>query len=144
MHSRTKIGGAGYATAYKRKEDEESWRVIQYASRVLNGAEKEYSQIELEMLAVDFGCRKFHIYLWGSPFVVVSDHKPLEVIFNNARHTTSLRLQRILVRLIDYDFTVTYSPGKYNISDYTSRHPVQLHGDTRNNELDSDDITAVC
>ena len=47
----------------------------------------------------------------------MSDHKPLEEIFNNARHKTSLRLQRILVRMLDYDFKVTYLPGKDNISD---------------------------
>ena len=58
--------------------------------------------------------------VYGAPFVVVSDHKPLEVIVNNPRHKTSLRLQRILVRLMDYDFSVTYRPGKVT---YQIIHP---------------------
>ena len=55
--------------------------------------------------------------------VVVTDHKPLEVILNNPRHKTSIRLQRMLVRRLDYDFKIEYRPGKTNISDYTSRLP---------------------
>jgi hypothetical protein len=113
------------ATLVQKRKTDGVWRVVQYASRALNSAEKKYSQIEFEMLAVDFGCKKFHVYLYRAPFVVVSDHKPLEVIVNNPRHKTSLRLQQILVRLMDYDFSVTYRPGKDNISDYTSRHPMQ-------------------
>ena len=124
------------ATLVQKKKNDEVWRVVQYASRALNSAEKKYSQIELEMLAVDFGCKKFHVYLYGAPFIVVSDHKPLEVIFNNPRHQTSLRLQRILVRFMDYDFGVKYRPGKDNISDYTSRHPMQSEEDIEANVED--------
>ena len=29
--------------------------------------------------------------------------------------------------MMDYDFVVEYRPGKENISDYTSRHPMPLH-----------------
>ena len=59
-----------------------------------------YSQIELETLAVDFACKKFHLYLYGIPFTIVTDHKPLESFINNPRHQTSIRLQRILVRFM--------------------------------------------
>ena len=62
--------------------------------------ERRYSQIELETLAADFACRKFHVFLYGKPFIVVTDHKPLEVIFNNPRHATSIRLQRMTVRML--------------------------------------------
>ena len=100
--------------------------MVQYASRALSDAERRYSQIELETLSADFACRKFHVFLYGKPFIVVTDHKPLEVIFNNPRHATSIRLQRMTVRMLDYEFKVEYRPGKSNISDYTSRHPLPL------------------
>ena len=57
-------------------------------SRALSDAERNYSQIELEMLAADFACRKFYVSLNGLPFKIVADHKPLEVILNNPRHKT--------------------------------------------------------
>ena len=80
------------------------------------------------------------MYLYGNPFTVVSDHKHLEVIFNNPRHETSLRLQRILVRMMDYDFKVKYQPGKYNISDYTSRHPVPSQRGNDKEDSNSDEV----
>ena len=88
--------------------------------------EKRYRQIELEALAGDFGCKKFHLFLYGRPFKIVTDHKPLESVFNKPTHTSSIRVQRIVNRMMDYDFIVEYRPGKENISDYTSRHPVSL------------------
>ena len=71
-----------------------------------------------------FACKKFHLYLYGIPFTIITDHKPFEAILNNPRHQTSIRLQRILVRIMGYQFRVEYRPGKDNISDYTSRHPL--------------------
>ena len=101
--------------------------MVQYASRSLTDPEKRYSQIELEALAGDFGCKKFHLFLYGIPFKIVTDHKPLESVFNKPTHTTSIRVQRIVNRMMDYDFVVEYRPGKENISDYTLRHPMPLH-----------------
>ena len=151
------------ATLTQRKTGEQCWQVVQYASRSLTDPEKRYSQIELEALAGDFGCKKFHLFLYGIPFrfvtdpekrysqielealagdsgckkfhlflygipfKIVTDHKPLESAFNKPTHTTSIRIQRIVNRMMDYDFVVEYRPGKENICDYTSRHPMPLH-----------------
>ena len=115
------------ATLTQRKPREQCWRVVQYASRSLTDPEKRYSQIELEALAGDFGCKKFHLFLYGRPFKIVTDHKPLESVFNKPTHTTSIRVQRIVNSMMDYDFVVEYHPRKENISDYTSRHPMPLH-----------------
>ena len=64
------------ATLTQRKPGEQCWRVVQYASRGVTDPEKRYSQIELEALAGDFGCKKFHLFLYGRPFKMVTDHKP--------------------------------------------------------------------
>ena len=98
--------------------------MVQYASRSLSDAERKYSQIELEILAEDFACKKFHVFQYGFPFTKLTDHKPLEVIFNSPRQKTSIRLQRMTVRMFDYDFKVKYRPGKTNTSDCTSRYPL--------------------
>ena len=50
------------------------------------------------MLAVVYGCTKFHDYIYGMPKVEVeSDHKPLKAIPRKLLHQTPLRLQKIIV-----------------------------------------------
>ena len=60
-------------------------RVIAYASRTLNTAEKNYSQLERECLAIYFGYIRFQMYLLGSSFTMFTDHKPLVSLLNNPR-----------------------------------------------------------
>lgn len=56
-------------------------RPIAYASQTLAPAEKKYSQIEKEGLSIIFGVKKFHQYLWGRKFKIVTDHKHLLTLF---------------------------------------------------------------
>ena len=114
------------ATLTQKKLGEQGWQDVQYASQSLTDTEKRYSQIKLEALAGDFGCKKFHLFLYGISFKMVTDHKPLEGVFNRPTHATSIQVQRIVNRMFDYDFVVEYQPGKENISDYTSRHSMPL------------------
>ena len=53
---------------------------IAFASKSLTPAEQRYANIEQEMLAVVFGGKRFHTYVYGQHFTVESDHKPLEMI----------------------------------------------------------------
>ena len=74
-----------------------SERPIAYAARSLAPAERKYSHIEKEGLAVVFGVKKFHQYLLGKKFVVFSDHKPLQFLFCETRPVppmASARIQR--------------------------------------------------
>ena len=65
------------------------------------------------MLAVVFGCTKFHDYIYGMPKVEVeSDHKPLEAILRKPLHQAPLRLQKMIMTTQKYSLDVTYRPGK--------------------------------
>ena len=52
-------------------------KIIAYASRALSPVEQRYSQTERECLAIVWGIEHFHLYLFGKPFTLLSDHKPL-------------------------------------------------------------------
>ena len=99
-------------------------KIICYASRCLSDIEKEYGQIEKEFLAVYFGCKKFHDYVYGRSVIVKSDHKPLEsIMLKDLSKIGSRRLQRLRLKLYKYDLHLDYKPGnKIPIADYLSRY----------------------
>ncbi|KAK3083972.1 hypothetical protein FSP39_006106 [Pinctada imbricata] len=99
-------------------------KIVAYASRALTPVEQRYSQTEREALAIVWGCEHFHLYLFGKPFTLITDHKPLEYIFQKPKAKQNLRLERWRLRLTTYNFKVKYMPGITNAADYLSRHPL--------------------
>lgn len=86
-----------------------------YASRALTDTQRRYAQIEKELLAICFGVEKFYQYVFGTKFVVETDHKPLISIFKKSLNTCPARLQRMLLSLQKYDIDLIYKPGKHLI-----------------------------
>ena len=114
----------GLAAILAQYDENGNRDVIAYGSRALTAVEQRYSQTEKEALAIVWGCEHFHIYLYGSSFTtVITDHKPLQVILNNARSKPPARIERWLLRLQSYNFSVMYKSGADNPADYMSRHP---------------------
>ena len=95
---------------------------VEYASRALSETEKSYSQIEKELLAILFGLQRFHTYVYGRKITIETDHKPLITIVKKALTTAPKRLQRMLLRIMTYDFDLMYKPGtQVIIADTLSR-----------------------
>ena len=105
----------------KGRKDEKI--IIAYACRALTEVETRYSQTEKEALAIIWGVEHFHLYLYGHDFVLVTDHRPLEVIYGSKNSKTSARIERWVLRLQPYTFKVQYKPGTNSPADYLSRHP---------------------
>jgi len=43
--------------------------------RSLNATERNYSTLEKETLAIIYGVKKFHQFLYGHTFIIKTDHK---------------------------------------------------------------------
>ena len=91
-------------------------RVISYASRSLSDTERRYSQTEKETFAIVWACERFHAYLYGAEFELMTDDKPLECIFS-PKSKTCARIERLLLRMQPHKFSVKYIPGPKNIAD---------------------------
>ena len=108
---------------------------IAYASRALSGAELNYSVTEKELIGLVFAVKQFRPYLYGRPFKLITDHRPL-VWLHNIKNPTS-RLARWKEKLRDYEYEVIHKPGKINSNaDALSRNPVltinKTHPETKN------------
>jgi len=69
---------------------------IAFTSRTLTSAKKNYTQIDKEALALIYGVQKFHVYLYGQKFILVTDHKPLVYLLGPTKGiplTSAARLQ---------------------------------------------------
>ncbi len=66
----TDVSGHAIGTVSAQADRDGRERVIQYGSRTLNKAERNYSATRREMLALVAFTRKFAVYLKGKAFVV--------------------------------------------------------------------------
>lgn len=79
---------------------------IAYYSQSTNEAEKKYHSFELEMLAMVRAVERFHLYLYGINFTIVTDCNALVFALNKANLNP-----RWTLALQNYTFKVTHRPG---------------------------------
>lgn len=74
-----------------------SERPITYALHSLSVAERKYLQLNKEALAIVYGVKQFHQYVYGQTFTILSENKPLVYIFDETKSVplmASARVQR--------------------------------------------------
>ncbi|XP_057294611.1 uncharacterized protein LOC130623138 [Hydractinia symbiolongicarpus] len=70
------------------------------------------------------GCEKFSLFILGSDFEILTDHKPLVSSLSNPKSTLPLRIERWCLRLQGFSFNIRHINGSFNPADYCFRHTV--------------------
>lgn len=87
---------------------------VLFASSSLSKAKKKYSNLERKALAIIFALKKFHKYLYGRRFVLVTDHQPLQFIFGKNKSiptSAAARITRWAIMLSGYQYDIVYKKG---------------------------------
>jgi transposase InsO family protein len=110
--------------ACNRESTTPIYKPVAFASRSLKPAEKNYSTIELEALAIWWSVTdKFRSYIEGQQFCLETDHKPLLSLMKKPYHNS--RIERWMTTLQQYDMIIKHIAGKENTTaDALSRYPV--------------------
>ena len=97
-------------------------RPVAFASRSMLDAETRYVVTEKEALALVYATQQFYPYLYLANIFLLSDHRPLETI--KTAQSKSRRIQRWAMWLEQFNFNVSYLPGKKQVvADALSRAP---------------------
>jgi hypothetical protein len=104
---------------------------VAYISKSLTEVERRYSQIEREALAIVWAVERFHDYLYGISFTIVTDNRPLVSKFSSeTKKILPPRIQHLSWRLLQYRYSLKHVEGKYNIADSMSRLPCAYDAST--------------
>ena len=110
LHTDASTSGLG-AVLYQHQEGQD--RVVAYASRSLKTSERNYPAHNLEFLALKWAITdKFHDYLYGATFDVVTDNNSITYVFTTAKLDATG--QRWLAELSNYNCSISYRSGKQN------------------------------
>ena len=106
-----------------------SERPVAFASRSLTKTERKYAQIDKETLSIVWGVKRFHLYLYGWRFTLITDHKPLTAIFHPEKGVPSMtaaRLQRYALFLAGFQYKIECkNTTEHCNADGLSRLPLQ-------------------
>jgi len=108
-------------------DDDGKEHIVACISRTLKEVEQRYPGSEQEALAAYWSVTRLKDYLWGTQFVVVTDHQNLKSLFK----CHSGRLGRWAAALSQFKMSICFRAGKLNQVDSLSGVKIPNADDTR-------------
>ena len=108
----TDASEVGVGAILSQTDDEGLDHPVAYFSRKLLPKEQKYSTIEKECLAIKLGVQVFHVYLFGKPFEIQTDHRALQWL--DSVKDSNNRLLRWSLMLQPYSFSIKHRKGVEN------------------------------
>ena len=104
----TDASNVGIGAVLSQVQDGEE-KVICYASKVLNKAQRNYCVTRRELLAIVEFVKQFHHYLYGAKFLVRTDHAALYWLLR--KKDPEGQMARWIALMQAYDMVVQHRPG---------------------------------
>jgi len=100
----------GLGAILLQKQSNGTLRPVSYFSHRITSAESKYHSFELECLVAIYAIKRFHIYLFGRPFKLVTDCDSFRLTLN--KQVVNPRIARWAIFLQSYDFQIEHRSNK--------------------------------
>ena len=112
---------------------------VVYASQMLKPSDNNYAQLEKKALSLIYGIRKFHKYIYGCGFTLVTDHWTLTTILGPTTGIPSTHLQCWALLISGYNHTIQFyatqcTPIQMNCHGYQCHASCHWTGETNTRE----------
>ena len=132
----TDASGAGLGAVLAQRTADGTPHPIAYASRSLQGHERNYGITELEGFRVVWAVKHFRPYLYGHKCEVFTDHVALKSLPNTPQ--PSGKLARWEMAIQELDLKISHRAEKHNANaDALSRSPLPYSCETDTSSLDA-------
>ncbi|GFW39516.1 retrovirus-related Pol polyprotein from transposon 17.6 [Trichonephila clavipes] len=123
LHTNASQQGCG--TVSLQEAEDGKLHLFQYMSQKTTPAEEKHSSYELEVLAVVNALKKFHTYLLGNHFKIITDCSAFQK--NMDKKDLVTRIERWELLLEEYDYEIVHRSGqRMQHVDALSRYPVTI------------------
>lgn len=101
---------SGFGAILFQKQSDNKFKPVFYFSQRTSPVESKYHSFELECLAVVYAIKRFHVYLYGISFKVMTDCDSFRLTLN--KQDVNTRISRWALFLQNYDFSIFHRPNK--------------------------------
>lgn len=112
----------GFGAILIQRNNRNEPNIVAFASKALTANEKLYQELDREALAIVWAIEHFRTYTSRKSFKVLTDHHPLEALFNEPMAILTPTIESFIMRKQAFDMLVEYTPGQTSAADYLSKN----------------------